>query len=224
MKKSEQTLVGIMLLAGSAALIGTVGLNQWDAFNNAQSQISSLTDEIKGLDAQKLTLNADIAEMEKNSSIPSDVEVLTYTEKNREQIIKGMLDKVVNLATGAGNLFISLAPSDVKDEPAPPPPPPTAKPAAATDATTTADGKPAEPEPVQPVLNTFDYDVSVRGTYGTIQAFLKAVATQKSLMEIHTIKLENEVGSTAVTTDTTDPFHPIRMTAQIRLALQPTDK
>lgn len=220
MKRSETTLVGLMLIAGSVALVSLVGLPKWDEFSTAQSQITALNDELKSMDARKNSLNAEIAQLEKNSIIPPDLEIETYTDKNREQIIKKMLDQIVNLATDAGNLFISLAPSD--DKPASAPQPQTT---AAKDgkqgAASSGNAEEAEGPP-PPVLNQFSYELSVRGTYASLQNFLKSVAAQKALVEISAIKLENESASVASGNGIeADPFHPIRMTATVRLALQP---
>jgi hypothetical protein len=222
MKQSEKTLVGLMLIVAGAAIVGLVGLPQWDTFSNNQTQVTSLNDELKSLDAQKVSLTAEIGQLEKNSIIPKDVEVQVYTDKNREQIIKSMLDHVVGLATQqTGNLFISLAPSDEsKNTPAPPPPPTKG---AADTAQTAANAGGEPPVAPSPVLNKFSYELSVRGTYSSIQNFLKEMAKQKALMEIASMRLENEQGTTTVSADSpADPFHPIKMTATIRLALQPS--
>lgn len=219
MKQSEKTLIGLMLVVGGIALVALVGLPQWDAFSSNQSQVTSINDEIKALEAQKTILNAEISQLEKNSAIPQDVEVHVYTEKNRERIIKGMLDRVVNLATQAGNLFISLAPLDDKSSVPVPPEPKEAKPAA-----NAGSANEEVPTPPPPVLSQFSYELSIRGTYTSVQNFLRAMAEQKALVEIATIKLENEQGETRTADNHPDPFHPIRMTATIRLALQPENR
>lgn len=222
MKQSEKTLVGLMFLVGGAAIVGLVGLPQWDTFSNNQSQATALNDEVKALESQKTTLTAEIAQLEKNSVLPPDIEVQIYTEKNREQIIKGMLDRVVNLATGAGNLFISLAPSDATSTTAPPPDANKDAKAAATTPATTDD---AAQSGTPPILNQFNYQLAVRGTYTSVQNFLRTMAKQKSLMEIATMRLENEQGNTTPSPDNpSDPFHPIKMTATIRLSLQPANQ
>jgi cell division protein FtsB len=222
MKQSEKTLVGLLLLVGGAAIVALVGLPQWDAFSNNQAQVTSLNDEIKVLDAQKTALNAEIAQLEKNSIIPEDIEVQVYTEKNREQLIKGILDRVVNLATDAGNIFISLAPLENKNA-APEPPAPAKN--ERTPAASAGNASEESDAPPPPVLRQFSYELSVRGTYTSIQSFLRSMAAQKALIEIAAMKLVNEQGETLPSADNAlDPFHPIRMTATIRLAMQPESR
>ena len=228
MKSREKTLVGLMLLSGGFALAILVGLPQWEAFSNHQSKIAALNDELHSMETQKASLTADIEKLEKNSAIPSGIDVQVYTEKNREQIIKGMLNTVVNLATGAGNLFISLAPSETPPSTEAPPPAVTSGPASSSGASASAvsgnasasGGDTEAKAPPPPVLNRFSYDLSVRGSYQTLQGFLRAVAQQKALMEISAIRLENELTSTPAP-DSPDPLHPIRLHATVRLALQP---
>lgn len=243
LKQSEKTLVGIALMAGSIALFVGLGLPQWDAASASQAQIASLEEEVKNLDAQKSNLNAQIVLLQKNTDIPAGIEIRTYNDNNREQIIKEFLDNITNLATDAGNKFISLTPGEAipilgvgKDGEAT-----TAKPGdkSATTATSTANTSSATTQAgttntptagdtsatlqPTPILSTFGYELAIRGTYDTIQSFLRAMDEQKSLLEISGITLENELGGTMTgsSSQIADPNYPIRLTARIRLALQP---
>ncbi len=218
LKRSEKVLVGAGMIVGGLALLIGLGLPQWDAFMAANTQIGTLKDELKNLDVQKTSLNAQIALLEKNTAIPPGIEIKMYTEQNREEIIKGMLDQIVGLATGAGNKFISLKPLENVQPILPPP----AKTDDAAKSATDPNAPPAPPP--APLLSTFGYEMAIRGSYDHLQQFLKAMAAQKDLLEISGIVLEDEASMTQGKSADggTDPGHPIRLTAKLRLALQPS--
>ena len=242
MKKSEKTLVGVVAIAGGMALFFLMGLPQWDSFSSKNTQVSLLRDEVKNLETQKTTLDAQVTLLERNTDIPPGIMIRKYNEQTRAQIIKELIDKAVNLSTNAGNRFISLFPADV-DAIIPPAAPntagttvtkatattsPTTPATTTTTTTTTATGGSDVQQPIlpKPVLSTFGYDLAVRGTYDTLQRFLKTMDVEKELMEITNITLENESSAIPGASSTgsgvlADPHYPIRMTARIRLALQP---
>src|SRR5688500_14346409 len=112
LKKSERRLIGGAALAGGVAIVMLVAMPQWDAFSASTNQVNTLKEDVKNLDQQKESLRSQIALLEKNTDIPPGIIIRTYTEDNREQLVKRLLDQVVTLATGAGNKFISLAPYD----------------------------------------------------------------------------------------------------------------
>lgn len=230
LKKSEKLLVGGGLIVGGIALFIGMGLPQWDAYSNSNSQVADLNQQITDLGVQKDTLNAQIALLEKNTDIPPGIEIKTYTADTKEVTIKELLDQVVGMATQAGNKFISLTPTEA--EPILPEPKEAEKgkgDAKATDAAapaTEANGENKEPVLPDPILSTFGYDLAIRGTYNSIQNFLKLMDDQKALLEINGIRLENELASDAASgggDKISDPSAPIRLTAKLRLALQPVD-
>jgi hypothetical protein len=225
LKQSEKKLIGIALLAGGIAVFVGFGLPQFDAFTANTSQLNTLNDELKNLQLEKDSLTGQIAILEKNTDIPPDIKVKTYTSDNREAVIKQMLNQVVELATGVGNQFISLSPKEVDpliDTPAAPVKGGTSQAQSGKSETQTSKGEAVSPP--SPMLTTFGYQLAIRGTYETIQNFLKQMAQEKELLEITTINLVNEStskGSTASTAAMYDPGAPIKLTATIRLAMQP---
>lgn len=234
-----------MIAAGIALVVG-VGLPQYDAYNASNTELTTLKEEITSLEAQKVSLAAQIKILEQNTDIPSDIKVKTFTPATREQAIKQMLDQAVELASETGNVFISMAPVDVEPYTG------TAEAPAkdgqegdssqgdnkdaanpdqgeSTDAsadTTGADGESKEPPPPPaPTLSTFGCELAIRGTYDTIQKFLQAMSQQKELMEVLQITLENETtgasgGGSSSTTKLASPKAPIKLTATLRLAMQ----
>lgn len=222
LKHTEKMLVGAAMLAAGIGIVVGVGLPQFDAYNASTTELTNLNEEMTSLQGQKESLTAQIAILEKNTDIPPDIKIKTYTDKNREEVIKQVLDQIAGLATGAGNKFISLKPAEVTPLVAAAPVDEAAAKAAA--GTTPANGStteaPAEAPP--PMLNTFGYEMSVRGTYDTIQKFLKAMANEKELMEISAINVTNEsnIQGGASPDALADPSYPIKLTATLRLAMQ----
>ncbi len=249
LKQSEKTLVGVAMIAAGIALVVAVGLPQFDAYNASNTELTSLKDEITSLETQKTSLAAQIKILEKNTDIPSDIKVKTFTPDTREQMIKQMLDQAVGLASGTGNIFISLSPVEVAPFPG------TAEAAAkdgqsgdaaqgenkdtansdqseSADASagaeaSGADGESKEPPPPPaPTLSTFGYELAVRGTYDTIQKFLQKMTQQKELMEILEMTLENEATATSGSSSSSgsstlaNPKSPIKLKVTLRLAMQ----
>jgi hypothetical protein len=244
LKRSEKMLVGLGMMAGGLALLIGVGLPQWDAYSATNTQIAALNDEIKLMDSQKTSLNAQIALLEKNTDIPPDIHIRTYTEQSKDEVIKAMLDQLVNMATDTGNKFISLSPDETAAPIVAPPPAADkdkakdgkaqgnqATPTASTSATgSAAADQPADPnappEVPPPILSTFGYNLSIRGTYDTLQHFLRSLDSQKELMEVSAILVENEAGADRAgggsgAATTSDPMHPLKLTASVRIVLQP---
>jgi septal ring-binding cell division protein DamX len=244
LKKSEKNLVGIASIAVGGAIIMMVAMPQWDGWNASNNQVNSLKEEIKNLATQQSSLEGQVAILRQHTDVPSNITIRTYNEENREQIIKSLLDHVVNLAVSAGNRFISLKPSDAAPMIAPPPktgavattPASTSTttttsttsttPAAATTTTTTSTTATANAEAAAavapPPLTTFGYDLSVRGSYDTLQRFLRVMGQQKELLEIVSLTLDNEaVHGKPGSNGAPDPNRPLKLTAHLRLAIQP---
>jgi hypothetical protein len=135
---------------------------------------------------------------------------------------------VVQVSNDTGNVFISLTPFDAEPIVPPPPPPDKTDGSTTASATTTGSTDPNKPEaPPAPLLSTFGYEIDMRGTYDSLQSFLRNMDQQKELMEVFSITLQNEAfpdPSKPPTTDpnsSPDPKFPIRLNAKLRLVLQP---
>ncbi len=99
---------------------------------------------------------------------------------------------------------------------------------ASTGAPVIAIGEQAPAGPPKPALETFGYELAIRGTYDSLQSFLRSLASNKELMEVLNIRIENETGVSRVMPDKStgtgdvalDPSRPIKLTATIRLVMQ----
>jgi hypothetical protein len=230
LKQNEKTLIGVALLASGIALVVLAGLPQWDLYNTQNSQVTILKTEKEALQTQKEALTLSVNTMEQNANIPLNLKIATYTDATREKMIKQLLDHVVSLSSQTGNTFISLMPTAEDDKAASEE---EAKEAEKTTATGT-EGKTAGTDPTatetpkltaeEPVLNTFQYDLAVRGNYDTLQRFLKLVDHQGTLIAFNRLSLENELTSQAQSGKDLllDPTRPVKMTVNIHLALQHT--
>lgn len=241
MKNSEKQLVGIAILAAGVYVVFSFGLPQWDAFMTNNTKSASLQSDLKAAEAERDNLNLQISLLQKNIDIPADIQVKTFTNDNEEQAAKELLDHVVNLATGAGNKFVSLAPITVEpflapkqpenpdpnaqegmmpnpvDPNAAPPPAPGSEEEKATAL--------AKAEASLPPLVTKGYDLTIRGTYNSLQSFLRSMDQQKMVLDMITFDLQNEAaGGTPAPGDslaaTPDPNYPLRLKITLRLALQ----
>jgi len=149
------------------------------------------------------------------------------------------LDHVVNLATDAGNKLISLSPVTVPPFLTPKPKPNAA---AATNGASTPANAPAAPnapalptpgtddktaalqqaEDSMPALVTKGYELSVRGTYDSLQGFLRAMNQQAMVLDMMNFELDNEAANVTpgAANSTGDPSLPLRLKITLRLALQ----
>jgi len=243
MKNSEKQLVGIAILAAGIYVVISFGLPQWDAFTTNNAKAASLRDDLKSTQSQKESLNLQIALLEKNIDIPSDIQVKTFTDDTEAQATKEVLDHVVNLATDAGNKLVSLNPATVPPFLTPKPKPQNATnasgaatangastpatpntPAVPTAAATT-DDKTAALEQAQdslPPLVTKGYELTVRGTYNSLQGFLRSMDKQAMVLDMMNFELENEAANSTpgAPNNAGDPSLPLRLKITLRLALQ----
>jgi hypothetical protein len=82
---------------------------------------------------------------------------------------------------------------------------------------------PVAPQPLRPGLQTYGYDLVVRGNYQSIQGFLASLNKHKELIEVSNILIENEAGSERQDTDgiKSDLLRPIKLTTRLKLILLP---
>ncbi|MEM0952224.1 MAG: hypothetical protein AAGI66_08810 [Cyanobacteria bacterium P01_H01_bin.74] len=233
LKSSEKNLIGIALIVGGIALFFALGLPQWDEYSAKKNEIETLKIEKQNLENQKTVLGTQIKVLEKQVNTPLGFDVVTYTEPTKAKMIKAMLDHVINLSSQAGNLFIKLSsvektPQEIAQEQA------AAQAQLASKqnpdknnllANLTSDDANTAEEPVvlPPSLNTFKYQLSVRGSYASIQKFLQLIDSQKALLALSDLTLENEQISLENTGDgqtVFDPTHPIKLTVNLLITMQ----
>lgn len=243
MQQKEKSLIGIVMIIGGIGLVAGVGLPQWDAYSAHTTEIATLNADIKTNTDNRDNLKTQITLLENKTDVPEGIVIESFTETTREAVIKKILDQIVGISSDTKNKFISLLPKEVDPIVSTAKPPegsvPTpggvnniASSGVSTNTTTgsttmntdgSTDGKASAPPP--PLLSTFGYEISIRGTYDTIQQFLKAIAAQKTMMEINSITLANESDNDVNSgsnsgTGISNPAYPIRLTAKFRLALQ----
>jgi hypothetical protein len=241
MKSSEKKLVGIAMIAGGIALVFGLGLPQMDAFNANTTKSASLKADLEAAQADKLNLNLQIAMLEKNIAIPRNIQIKTFSSDNEEEAAKELLDHVVNLATDSGNKFVGLSPAKVDPfltppkpkanstatgAPASPTPAPPPANATATTATSPDSTQDASAQASLPLLITKGYELTIRGSYASLQAFLHAMDQQLMVMDMLNFDLENEMADATTggaAAGDSDPSLPLRLKVTLRLALQRMD-
>jgi len=240
MKSSEKKLVGIAMIAGGIALVFGLGLPQMDTFNANTTKSTSLKADLEAAQADKLNLNLQISMLEKNIAIPRNIQIKTFSSDNEEEAAKELLDHVVNLATDSGNKFVGLSPAKVDPFLTPPKPKANstatgiaasatpAPPANATSTTATDSNSPqdASAQASLPLLITKGYELTIRGSYASLQAFLRAMDQQLMVMDMLNFDLENEMANATTggaAAGDADPSLPLRLKVTLRLALQRMD-
>ena len=197
MKSSEKMIVGICLAVAGVALIFYAGLPQWDVYNTNTTKAASLNDELKSSQAQKIELDASIARLKHNIALPLDIDVQAFTSDTESTATKALLDHVVGLATQANNKFISLSPAEV-----PPlftPPSDDKSDTANSDSasnkqndstskdnqvTKNANGDTTKSDD-SALLVTKGYELTIRGTYDSLQYFLRAMDAEKKVFDLY---------------------------------------
>ncbi len=228
MKSSEKMIIGIFLGVAGGALFFCFGLPQWDTYNANTTKTSSLTEEFKSAETEKQVLNASIARLKHNIALPLDIDVQSFTTKTESNATKELLARVANLATQSNNKFISLSPTDVpalftpsaegdKSN--------TENGGASTDnkdakATTDEKNTDSKSDDSSPLI-TKGYEFSIRGTYDSLQAFLRNLAAEKMVFDLYNFELINEMTENLGNTDSlAEPSYPLRLKVTLRLAMQ----
>jgi hypothetical protein len=223
MKNSERILLGVALVVGAIAGIGSLlVLPAWQTMGDAQAKIASLETQVSDLKTQKMAANTNLVRYSKPIPIPADLTIRTFGDHNLEQNLKEMLDQVIRLGTRSGNNLISLEP--MADPGLAPPAPPASTPAnkgatlagqantgpatsssmegqpiTGSGTTTPTSGKDATTKPEPPnaisLLKVYRYNMAFRGNYANLLAFLSSLNQHTELIEIMNINLQNEGGA-----------------------------
>ena len=148
--------------------------------------------------------------LKKLKELPDNITVRQFEPDTFQQKVKSMLDSIVNLSTLNGNDLIALSPWQAPGIPVPPP-------------KLDKEGNPIPEEHPKPKLETFGYELVVRGDYRSIIGFIASLNDHGELIEITDVKLENEAGENRSTTtsEALNPFKPIKLTTRLVLFLQP---
>jgi outer membrane murein-binding lipoprotein Lpp len=237
---NNNAMLGLLLVGlGLGGIGGLMVVPEISAMTTNQQKIEHLDTEVKALEAQQASLNQNIQRYEQENRIPKDLIIRTYEEATKAQVLKEMLDKIVGIASNSGNVFISLEPYETGD-PVPAAPAataPTNGTATTANATPAANGTatpaaaPGTPEaapaaPPQPQLMTYGYTMALRGSYDDVLRFLGSLNSHNELIEVSSIKVENEAGpqrqgSSSANAELLDPTKPIKLTAKVKLILLP---
>jgi len=175
-----------------------------------------------------------VARLQEVKALPEGVQIRTVAEADVNATVKDLLDDVVLLAGHLGNDLISLEPSKAgakgtkMPEAAAAEKPLTAKEkraakAKAESGTTDAGAEVEAAKPKRVEAKSYDYTVTVRGTYSAIQALLDALANHPDLIEVKLLELTNEGGNDReqILLGTLKVNKPMRATLQLSLWLMP---
>lgn len=227
MKAREKTIVGVGLMAGGIFLMMQFGLPQWDQFTANLNTINSAGARLQNFQATRDALANEVRKLRNTDTLPAAVQIREFSGDNLQEMVKGMLDDVVGFAAANNNKLVQLKPYAADPFIKPP--------QLENDNTPFGQKKELTPEQEKQLeesrqLQTIGYELVIRGTYGTIQSFLKDMEQYGELVEISSIELVNEAGADRSGTDPLvdggqadvlfDPSRPIRATMNLRLGLK----
>jgi hypothetical protein len=219
LSKREQVMlnvaiVGGILFGGGFLFVEPASRGMFENMGKSQK----LETELKELVAKEDVLKSDKSAYELKSRIPDDVIVKTFQPNTKEQVLKQMLDDVLQTSAQSGNEFVSLEPGKDEATATPPAPPPKKDDSAAT----------SSPLPDNlPKLEFFNYELGIRGTYSNVVSLLSAIAHQPETIEVMGIKVQNEAGPTRESKETAgavshiNPLKPIKVAVKLKLFLMP---
>ena len=166
--------------------------------------------------------------------VPAEVHLREFaSEDDLQPLVKDVLNDIVGFADAHNNKLIVLKPYAAEPFIKPPPEPETggirrnAQKAPSPEEQQKLD----EQRKLANQIRTIGYEMAIRGTYGTIQSFLKEMEQYDQLVEINTITLLNEAGADRSGANPLvkgkdvlfDPARPIRATMMLRLGLKKSD-
>ena len=188
LKHREKLLVGVMLIGLSLYLLIVVGLGQFNQLTTNLKTIDESKEKTELLISQKAKLQAEVVELKNLSLLPPGIKIMTYANQNQEVRVKELLDTVVNMATENNNKLVRLTPTSV---------PPLVQPVApSTNKKKNKKKGKEEPEAPKPVINAHvaGYEIAIRGTYASIDAFLQAMDKYEYVVEFFDTAILNEAG------------------------------
>ncbi len=218
MKASEKYLVAGLLFILAFGGIGLYGV--FPAFEGVREKLDTISQKEAQITAFKTTisaLNTQIVKYQKLEELPEGLVVREFKPDSYEKNIKMMIDKALAMATQTGNDLISLKPWSA------PMPAISSEPVSLEEGETADENGDLKPKPKDDVLRTYGYEMVIRGAYDNVNGFLSAMNGHNELMEINSIKLENETGQDreeSAGNSLSNPLKPIKMTAKIALFLQ----
>ncbi len=200
---------GVLLLGGLGVVGGYLIMPTFDSIMKNTGKIVQLEGSVLSLQANSIGMEKTIKKLKTVKALPEGLEVRTFKPETFQKNIKGMVDEIVELSTNNGNDLISLVPWAAPEIP----PPPVKR---------DANGTPVGPVP-SPLLKTFGYELVIRGSYDNVLEFIGSLNEHNQLIEIKDIKMENEGGEDRSTdsSDTMNPFKPIKLKSRLILYLQP---
>ncbi len=215
----DKIILGGGLIAAGFIVVGLLLIEPaWKNIEATQLKIKEAETLVESLSAQEKSINLEIQRYQQKVDLPSNLIIREFKTASLDENIKIMLDAVIHTATAAGNVLVSLEPIASA-----PPPPPATPPAAP--ATPAVPGAAPPPPPPPPALRAVEYDMVVRGNYNNLVSFFKTMSEYNELVEIISIKMQNEGSSERVASGSSggrmDPSKPIRLTAKFKLYLKP---
>lgn len=183
------------------------------------TSLGQLAVDIEGLKTQRENLQMELQALGQKKLDDEGLRIRRYDAEQKDATIKIMLNGVMKLMEKAGTQFISLEPVETKPytieiksnssstpDPSLDPNDPNAVPAdpalaegadpALADPALAADGTAPAPKASSRsmTLDTVGYQISVRGAYTEIAAFLEGVNQLPDLVEVKNISFSNELG------------------------------
>lgn len=214
MKPREKIFIGIIAIIGVLILGYFYGIEpqlkglfgKLDKMTTTQNTKVANDAQIKALEDQKVTLSSSQSEVKMEKKVR---QVDLPKGETLESTVRSMLNDVISMAqSDASNSLISVKPLA---KPAPPPPP-------------APDPNAPPPDPnAPPVINIADFidespfEITFRGTYSSLDKFLKDVSAYNTVVEIKdlTIMPEEKAGD-----NFQDPTKPLKAVFNISLIIR----
>jgi len=232
---NQQFLMAVvLLLVGVVVLPMQVVMPLWGDIQEKQGVIGEKKSSIETLTQSIQSLQAQVARLQEVKALPEGVQIRTVAEADVNATVKDLLDDVVLLAGHLGNDLVSLEPAKAGKKQTKMPEGDGAKPLTAKEkraarakaeaGNVTEEGADANAnKPKRVEAKSYDYTVTIRGTYAAIQGLLNALANHPDLIEVKLLELTNEGGNDReqILLGNLKVNKPMRATLQLSLWLMP---